>query len=430
MTQKIVNKVPTRYELFVVVSLLGTIPFFVYAFFAGANAFDWLCIDNFGGFEFGDYFQHMYFMQDAKHIYVNIEGEWGAFPPLIYLFYIILFRFTHRNGSMYPDWYEYKNSEYSLLVFLFYSILITLIFLYGVKLWAKQNNYRMMFVCLLLSTPYFAGAYERGNSAMIVVVLLLVALNWRDSESKIKRELAMVLIAVCAGIKIYPAIFGLLYLKEKRWKEALRLLIYGIVIFFLPFLFFLGKDGLILWLSNIIDTFKVDCIGRVQFIKGVVNTGWYLITRENVEVLGTSASIFFLFIMVFLSFLSSSKSRTVFFLCASMTFFPSNAFRYTLCYLAIPLIIELMENGDEMTHKGISTLETVFYGLVFTIPTYFGAATLFRLNFNENYPRTTCVEVWIYLMAYILMAIVVIHEIIDVIKHKNYNPSFKRILKE
>ena len=162
----------------------------------------------------------------------------------------------------------------------------------------------------------------------------------------------------------------------------------------------------------------------------MVNTGWYLITHENVEALGTSASIFFLFIMGFLSFLSNSKSRTVFFLCALMTFFPSNAFRYTLCYLAIPVIIELMENGDEMTHKGISTLETVFYGLVFTIPTYFGAATLFRLNFNENYPRTTCVEVWIYLMAYILMAIVVIHEIIDVIKHKNYNPSFKRILKE
>ena len=74
MKQDLSSRGLKRYELFVIVSMAGTISFFAYALLAGASAFDWLCIDNFGGFEFGDYFQHVFFMQDAKHLYVNASG--------------------------------------------------------------------------------------------------------------------------------------------------------------------------------------------------------------------------------------------------------------------------------------------------------------------------------------------------------------------
>ena len=420
---------PTRYELFVVISMTGTISFFVYALLAGANAFDWLIMNNNGNFQFGDYFQHVFFMQDAKHIYANVSGVWGTFPPLIYVFYNILFKLTSRNSAVYTNWVEFKYSEYTFLIFLIYTVFLTLAFLYAIKLWKKQPHYRLMVLCLLLSTPFFAGAYERGNSVMIVVVVLLIALKWRESESKVKRELAMVLIAVCAGIKIYPAIFGLLYLKEKRWKETLRLILYGILFFFGPFLFFLGKDGLLLWLSNIIDTFNVECVGRVQFIKGIFCTASFLATGKAHEAAGTSFAVFFLLMMVFLAFLSNNRNRTVFFLCAAMTFFPANAFRYTLCYLSVPLVMELMEHGDEISGKNLSTVETVFYGLVFTVPTYWGVITQFRLKFNEAYPRATYVEIWIYLMAYILLAIIAIHELITLIKKKDINPAFGQLVK-
>ena len=427
MTQKIVNKVPTRYELFVVVSLLGTIPFFVYAFLAGANAFDWLCIDNFGGFEFGDYFQHMYFMQDAKHIYANISGGWGAFPPLIYLFYNTLFHLTARNGNVYSHWNDYMNSEYTLLIFLMYSVFITIAFLYAIKLWFSNNHYRMLTICLLLSMPFFAGAYERGNSIMIVVILLLISLKWRNSESAVKRELAMVYIAVSAGIKIYPAIFGLLYIKEKRWKETLRLVIYGVIFFFVPFLFFLGKDGFILWLSNIVDTFKESSVGRVEFIKGLFSTASYLVTGEEHSMIGSSLSIFFLLMMIFFSLLSSSRTRTVFFLCAAMIFFPVRAFRYTLCYFSIPLIMEFSENGDIPVTNSLQTVETILYGMIFTIPTYWGVITLFRLNFRDDF-RISYVDFWIYLIAYILLAVVIVYELYDSLKNKDFNPSFKQFV--
>lgn len=420
----------TRYDLFVTVSITGILSYFVYALLAGANAFDWLIMNNNGRWQFGDYFQHLLFMQDAKHVYANITGEWGTFPPLIYTFYYLLHLLTAKDGNMITYMIEYQFSHYTLLVFLYYTIFITLAFLYAVKLWKNDGPYRMLFICLLLSVPFFAGAYERGNSCLIVVVLSLIVLKWRDSDSAVKRELAMILIAVCAGTKIYPAIFGLLYLKEKRWKEAMRLVLYGAVLFFCPFLFFLGKDGFLLWFLNIVDTFKVDCVGRVQFIKGVVSTVIYLVTgKVPNEMIGSAVSIFFLIAMIFLSFLSSSRSRTVFFLCATMVFFPSNAFRYTLCYLAIPLVIMLSESGSDKNEKILPTLETVFFGLVFTIPTYWGAATLFRLNFSDQYPRATCVEVWTYSMAYLLVATMIVHELISVLKNREFSPLFKGLTK-
>ncbi|MBQ9783212.1 MAG: DUF2029 domain-containing protein [Clostridia bacterium] len=45
------------------------------------------------------------------------------------------------------------------------------------------------------------------------------------------------MIAVAAGIKLYPAIFGLLYVKEKRWSETLRLIAYGVLFFVVSFAF-------------------------------------------------------------------------------------------------------------------------------------------------------------------------------------------------
>ena len=46
MDRDLTSKGPTRYELFVIVSMAGTISFFAYALLAGASAFDWLCIDG------------------------------------------------------------------------------------------------------------------------------------------------------------------------------------------------------------------------------------------------------------------------------------------------------------------------------------------------------------------------------------------------
>lgn len=79
--------------------------------------------------------------------------------------------------------------------------------------------------------------------SQLVLILLMYACAWMDSVKKAEKEAALILIAFAAGLKLYPAIWGVFYLAEKRYKEAIRLIIYGILLFFLPFIFFQGVDG-------------------------------------------------------------------------------------------------------------------------------------------------------------------------------------------
>lgn len=407
---KSIGRKPTLYDLFVATSIIGTISFVVYAVFAGAKAFDWIVMCNESSWQFGDYFGHMTLVQDMKHLYASVRDDWGVFPPLAYMLYRFLHALTARDGNFAETPAEYQEQDYALLVFLFSVTFLTLAFLYAVKIW-NRKRYKALFLCLLTSVPFLAGCYERGNSCLIVVVLLLIATKWKDDDSKAKRELALLAIAVCAGLKIYPAVFGLPYLKERRWKEAVRLTIYGVVLFFVPFVFF-GNGAFFEWLRNMTTTFGMTGEGRIQFVKGVANTlVWMFVGRTGDGTPGAVAAFAFLALMIFLAFRARTVGKTTFFLCAAMTFFPTNAFRYTLCYLSIPLVIELSERGSEGIGKNFETIETATYGLLFTIPTYWGAITTFRLNPYDEPVKNTNVEIWVYAIAYLLLAFVTFNEI-------------------
>ena len=53
------------------------------------------------------------------------------------------------------------------------------------------------------------------------------------------------MFSLAAGFKLYSALFGLLWIKERKYKDTLRLLLYGVLAFFAPFVFFGGINGII-----------------------------------------------------------------------------------------------------------------------------------------------------------------------------------------
>lgn len=82
---------------------------------------------------------------------------------------------------------------------------------------------------------------ERGNILILSLIFSMFFFFFRDSENKVIKELSYISLACAAGIKLYPALFGLILVAEKKYKDALRLILYGIIIVVFPFIFFLDE---------------------------------------------------------------------------------------------------------------------------------------------------------------------------------------------
>ncbi len=181
------------------------------------------------------------------------------YPPLANLVYL---GFVHLSSvaamSQVPgviDAFQMRTCQDYMLPFMFYFMATVL----GVWICCKSlkkgsEKERILFSFLMLFSLPLLYAFERGNIIVVALIFTMMFFLWKDSPNKVLREIALISLAIAAGLKIYPAIFGFLVLREKRYKETLRLLTYGVFLLFVPFVFFGGFDHIVIWLHNLINT--------------------------------------------------------------------------------------------------------------------------------------------------------------------------------
>lgn len=241
-------------NVFIIISSVSVIVSF-FTFIFGNDTFS--AVNATGGFHklFNDFIFHLYYSNDLSTVYT--KSMHLCFPPLIYLFY-------HTLNLMLPPQTGNDinyNAMYNICVI--YLIIGFLLFAFIVRRFLKKQDDRkilLTIILLTLSSCFAFGVIQCANIAFFVVILLLFAVDFRESDSKVKQELAMIFIAIAAAVKIYPAVFGLLYLSERKYKEAVRLIIYGILFFAVPFAFTGGIDGFNLFLDN------QKCFGAMQVL--------------------------------------------------------------------------------------------------------------------------------------------------------------------
>lgn len=56
-----------------------------------------------------------------------------------------------------------------------------------------------------------------------------------DSENKVYKELALICLALAAGLKVTPALLGVLLIYKKDFRAVIRTVLYGLVSFVAPF---------------------------------------------------------------------------------------------------------------------------------------------------------------------------------------------------
>ena len=304
----------------------------------------------------------------------------GSYPPLAYLIFGLFGRFVPREIRT-EGFFSVRDSQmgmFSLAIFM--TICLFLIYSFINVYFIGNNIEKFVFGMTLLFSLPMLFLLESANIVLLVMPLVGVYLYNYDSEILYKRHFAYICLSLAAGIKIYPAILGLLIIRRRDFKEVLSCLMYGILIFFLPFLPFQGLAGLSGFWDNLINSLKV--IGGelgYGYKVNISNTlGWIGCILDKKEVMLHIGNIMcigvgFVGIMaiIFGKYEQRWKLWTIPLL--MMILIPGFSFIYSLTFLIIPLLDFLNQEQEKRDNIYAILFVLVFVPFVIWKKSFFSA---------------------------------------------------------
>lgn len=377
-------------NIFLLVSISGIVLFFLIAPFLRQRSLEWLVMENNPHYIVLDFQLAELWGQHFGNAYEKSEI---IYPPMALLAFKYISRIT-TSFDLSCDKCDVIHYPYQLMVLLLY-VSLPVIWLYRCfqNTGLNRSKLSQLMFCIVCSVPMFAGGIEKSNIILYVIPMIFSAFLLKDSDNKVKREAALLLIALAASIKVFPAIMGLIYVKEKRWRESFRLLIYGAALFFLPFSFFGGLSGIKCYFHNSVMRNEYYA-KRYEYFKG-------LLAFANIQ--GIKLKILsFAFAVALIALLMMTKDifREKVYFASFLAFVPNCMYRYMLLLFLIPLFYLIKE--DENKNIDLKDKINAFIlASIFSIPTVWGLLTGFRLNFGLF--SCTYVELYIYIFAWTLL---------------------------
>ena len=176
------------------------------------------------------------------------------YPPMANLIYLIFSRFI-------PDAYNY-TSFYDRLKWvdhpeaIFFICMLTLlmtVLLYALIHYFVKGKDMLRFLVAFFGVFNLPVLYmiERGNMIVFCFIAMILYAFTYNSNSKVWREIGLISLAFAFSLKLYPVIFGWFLLTDKRYKEAIRCAIYGLLMLVIPSFFFGGPACFIQIFKNI-----------------------------------------------------------------------------------------------------------------------------------------------------------------------------------
>jgi hypothetical protein len=333
------------------------------------------------------------FMDYFNSIQYGLEpySKQVIYPPLINIVYALL---GHFNMDVQAAT-ENRMTQTGMIIFTFYNILV-----YGGLIWVimkikNGSSYEKAgsIILALLSLP-FIYAFERGNSIILSLVFTLCFLRYYESENNKIKYISFLCLAIAASIKISPAIFGMLLVKERRYKDACICACIGVAVFMVPFLF---TDGNIFILLNNISstteafqgTFIDDSGNKVLMGQGMyvnlLNTSKFLgrlfnSNYINAAVIG-NMGLFLLGLLGIIMNNTLEKWKTVGILSGLIVLCTGFSAIYNLTYLLIPALFFFnKERYEKMDYI------YVFLFLGICIPFVNVKLGIFNIFFSDIYP--------------------------------------------
>lgn len=324
---------------------------------------------------FSDFAEVMAYCFNPKRYEAGI-----IYPPIAFLPYLP-FALICKNHAL--SWINgeislevYSNQTTTIVAFVLYFALSTALTLFLVAKISKFHGKKLacLLVCVLCFGPYFY-AFCRGNIIINCLTLLLVFFWLYKSEKRWQREIANLCMALTIALKIYPIFLLVFFIKDRKFLDLLKTLIYSLVLLFLPFLFIKGGFYNIPIMWNNCFGFK-DSPGRVSAYNNIsLNSLLSSFNELLTKIFSTDTSAFTsiltklvkygMVVGTIVLFACSKKSKlymqTILLSIFCYILFQNVSYGYTMIYLIIPILIYLMN------FEIFSKFNKWFYGICFSI---------------------------------------------------------------
>lgn len=383
-------------QLYVFLTVLCVTVFFICVFFSSGDLLsEWffggktiLLDDRDTGM---DFFNSIIYLKDNDP-YLKYHT---LYPPLANLFFKLLYHMipdsiTSSWADDYEDVKDMRGAEGDIrtyqppLVLFIFFIVFTVLTLTAVsdRFCEKSDDPLKKWIpaCTVLSYGVLYSL-ERGNIILISCIFSMIFVLWYQSSNRILREIALISLAIAAGLKLYPALFGLLLIRNKQYKDAGRAIIYGVLSVILPCFAFNGG------LTNFPEWLKIalsggggrDCLGIMDILSTVTmitdRFGFFYTPSPTVwtvsSILTSLIQPFVILFPVLAFFYAKSAWERVLTLEVLMILLFHQG-TYVCCFFIIPLLVYMQEHPASGVDK---TPLTILIMLLFILPVpLFGTA--------------------------------------------------------
>lgn len=209
----------------------------------------------FSHYALSDFGQVMYFTLNENPYVSNFPT---MYPPLNFVlmlpfalvcknapeFYVLDNISIDENGMYnYEQLLDYNVGilstwQFWIAIILFFTVCLTVcgLIIKRMRTWGK-GEFFYFYLGLIFSGFIMFGLF-RGTNLFLSLIFILLFVWLYKSEKKHLREIALVSLAIGGVLKLYPLLFGVLLLKEKRFIDVIKVAVYSLLLMFLPFLMY------------------------------------------------------------------------------------------------------------------------------------------------------------------------------------------------
>lgn len=329
---------------------------------------------------FMDYFNTL---RVSGEVYAGIGTGRGYFPFTYVLLNIIKFIISNPLTS-----YFVTVGLASVVIILFCNTFF--------------ENWDFLGMILIVFSSYpILFEFDRGNIEHLVLVFLLFFFICYKNK---RYKLAAILIAFPICMKLYPALFAFLFLKDKKYKEFFLCGIFSIVLMIGSFVSIGGNlTNLPIAIENLnyfTETYAKTGLG-VQYSHTIwsglncisIDLKDTMLTPSNMTFYTISIAVIALGLIGYIVFMEKEDWKAITILTIMMITFPHVSFDYTLIHMLIPITFFIIS-------ENYKKWESIIYSILF-------ALTIIPMNWCQIYKGGITINLGIVARPLILMIIVI-----------------------